>query len=158
MNATMSRTLSSMTLVSVVALTVVVAASPAAKPAHQHEAAAALLVPEADLKWSDVPEFPGLKMAPLQGDPAKGASHFFLKMPAGFAAPLHFHNADHWAAVVAGTLVLVPEGGTEKRLPAGSGFSFVGKKKHTTACAAGADCLLFIDARGTWDVITVSKK
>jgi hypothetical protein len=71
---------------------------------------------------------------------------------------MHFHNADHWVAVIAGTLVLTPEGGTEKVLPAGSGFGFTGKKKHTTKCAEGADCVLFIDARGMWDVIPVDKK
>ena len=44
------------------------------------------------------------------------------------------------------------------KLPAGSGFVFTGKKKHTTACAAGADCVMFIDARAKWDVIPVAKK
>ena len=112
----------------------------------------------AELNWNDVPDVPGAKIASLQGDPGKGPSHFFLKLPAGFSAGLHFHNADHWVAVVAGTVVLVPEGGVEKTLPAGSGFVFTGKKKHTTACAAGTDCILFIDARAKWDVVPVAKK
>lgn len=118
----------------------------------------AVLMPAPDLKWTDVKEFPGVKMAVLQGDPGKGASHFFMMLPAGFAAPLHFHDADHWVAVVSGTLVLMPEGGKETQLPAGSGFSFTGKKHHTTMCAAGADCVLFIDSRGKWDVVPVDKK
>jgi uncharacterized cupin superfamily protein len=71
---------------------------------------------------------------------------------------MHFHNADHWVAVVSGTLVLTPEGGAEKRLPAGSGFGFTGKKKHTTSCDAGTDCILFVDARAKWDVVPVAKK
>jgi hypothetical protein len=45
--------------------------------------------------------------------------------------------------------------GKEISLPAGSYFSFVGKKKHTTRCDAGADCVLFMDARGKWDVVPV---
>jgi len=117
------------------------AAKPAAKPAGHA-----------------VPEFPGLKIAALHGDPNKGAAHFFIKMPGGFSAPMHFHNADHYGAVISGTLVLGPEGGAEKSLPAGSGFSFTGKKNHTTRCAEGADCLLFIDARSKWDVVPVEKK
>lgn len=129
------------------------AAKPAAKPAGH-----AVLVAASDLKWSDVPEFPGLKIAALHGDPNKGAAHFFIKMPGGFSAPMHFHNADHWVAVISGTLVLGPEGGAEKSLPAGSGFSFTGKKNHTTKCAEGADCLLFIDAHSKWDVVPVDKK
>ena len=131
-------------------------ASPAAAPAHA--ASKAVLIPSAELKWTDLANFPGVKTAVIQGDPDKGAAHFFMKLPAGFSAPMHFHNADHWVAVVSGTLVLQTEGGAETQLPAGSGFGFTGKKQHTTKCAEGADCVLFIDSRGKWDVIPVEKK
>jgi quercetin dioxygenase-like cupin family protein len=70
------------------------------------------------------------------------------------AVPSHFHNPDHYVFVVSGTLVLGIDG-KDASLPAGSYFSFLGKKKHTTRCEAGADCVLFVDARGTWDVIPV---
>lgn len=106
----------------------------------------------ADLKWNDVPNFPGVKMAVASGDPAKGAAHFFMKFAPGFAAPLHHHNADHHVTVVAGTLVLNIDG-KDVKLPAGSYFSFRGKKPHMTKCDAGAECILFNDARGKWDVI-----
>jgi hypothetical protein len=49
----------------------------------------AMLVPASELKWSDVPNFPGVKMAVLDGDPAKGAHHSMIKFAGGFAAPLH---------------------------------------------------------------------
>lgn len=158
MNRTASRLALLAVIVCVLALPVVAAEKTAPKAVPKHAAAAATLVADTELKWNDVPEFPGVKMAPLHGAPAKGPSHFFLKLPSGFAAPMHFHNADHWVAVVSGTLVLAPEGGVEKSLPPGSGFSFTGKKKHTTKCAEGADCVLFIDARGKWDVIPTDKK
>ena len=106
----------------------------------------------ADLKWNDVPNFPGVKMAVVSGDPDKGAAHFFIKFAPGFAAPLHHHNADHSVAVVAGTVVLNIDG-KDTKLPAGSFFSFHGKKTHSTKCDAGADCVLFVDTRGKWDVI-----
>src|SRR5262245_52157347 len=70
----------------------------------------AVTTPAADLKWNDIPGFPGLKMAVVQGDPAKGASHFFLKFPAAFAAPVHHHSADHYVTVLSGTLVLTVDG------------------------------------------------
>lgn len=158
MNRTLSHIASSVAVVSVLALTAVAAATPAPKAAPKHAVPAATLVSDTELKWSDVPDVPGAKMASLHGDPAKGPSHFFLKLPAGFSVGMHFHNADHWVAVVSGTIVLVPEGGVEKRLPAGSGFGFTGKKKHTTACEAGTDCILFVDARAKWDVVPVAKK
>ena len=112
----------------------------------------AMLVPAGDLKWNDVPNFPGVKMAVLDGDPAKGAHHSMIRFTGGFSAPLHHHSSDHSGTVVAGTLVLTVDG-KESRLPAGSYFAFKGKGKHMTKCEAGADCILSMDVRGKWDVI-----
>jgi quercetin dioxygenase-like cupin family protein len=113
---------------------------------------ASVLVPAEDVKFSDVPGMAGVQIAPVQGDPNKGASHFFLKFTGGFAAPLHHHSADHFATVVAGTLVLTVDG-KEVKLPPGSYFTFTGKKQHITSCEAGADCILFMDVRQKWDVV-----
>ena len=113
---------------------------------------ASMLLPAADLKWNDVPGFPGVKMAVAEGDPAKGAHHAFIKLQAGFEAPLHHHSADHFVTVVSGTLVLTVDG-KESRLPAGSFFLFKGMKPHLTKSGPEADCILSIDARGKWDVV-----
>lgn len=112
----------------------------------------AVLIPAADAKWNDVPGFPGVKTAALRGDPGKGPSHAFHKLPAGFVSPVHHHTPDHYVAVVSGTLVLVVDG-KETKLPPGSYFQFNGKKPHLTKCEAGADCVLFADIRGKWDVV-----
>ena len=116
----------------------------------------AMLVPASEIKWSDVPNFPGVKMAALDGDPAKGAHRSMLRFAGGFAAPLHHHSSDHSGTVVAGTLVLTVDG-KENKLPPGSYFSFKGKEKHMTKCEAGADCILSMDVRGKWDVIPDDK-
>jgi quercetin dioxygenase-like cupin family protein len=110
-----------------------------------------ILLPAADLKWNDVPDMKGVQIAVADGDPSKGASHFFIKFAGGFAAPLHHHTANHSVTVVAGTVALTVDG-TEHKLPAGSFFAFSNKTKHTTSCVAGADCVLSVDARGKWDV------
>jgi quercetin dioxygenase-like cupin family protein len=112
----------------------------------------AVLNPASTLQWSDVPGFPGVKMTALQGDPNKGAHHSMLKLPGGFSAPLHHHTPDHYVTVVSGTLVLTVDG-KETKLPAGSYFSFTGKKQHVTKCESGADCVLSVDSRGKWDVL-----
>jgi len=117
---------------------------------------ASMLVPAADMKWSEVPEPKGIQMAALDGDPAKGPSHFLVKFTGGVSAPAHHHTADHFVTVVAGTLVLTVDG-KEQKLPAGSFFSFAGKKPHATRCEAGADCVLAVDARGAWDVVPEAK-
>lgn len=112
----------------------------------------AVFQPATELKWNDVPEFQGLKMAVVEGDPAKGPSHFFIRFDPGFTAPRHHHTSDHHVTVVSGTVVLTTEEG-EKRLPPGSFFSFTGKTKHATRCEAKSECVLAIDARGKWDVV-----
>jgi quercetin dioxygenase-like cupin family protein len=112
----------------------------------------ATLMPAPDMKWADVPGMAGIKIAVGDGDPNKGASHFYLKFDKGFAAPEHHHTADHSGTVVAGTLVLTVDG-KETKLPPGSFFAFSGKKVHMTKCDAAADCILAMDARGKWDVV-----
>ena len=114
----------------------------------------AVLAPAGDLKWQDVPDAKGVQIAtiPGQGDPAKGASHFFLKFAPGFSAPLHHHTSNHYVTVVNGTLVLTVDG-KDHKLPAGSYAAFTGKKPHATKCEAGADCVLAMDVRGKWDVV-----
>jgi quercetin dioxygenase-like cupin family protein len=112
----------------------------------------AIFIPAAEVRWSDVAGSPGVQLAALQGDPGKGPSHFLLKFAGGFSAPVHHHTPNHFATVVAGTLVLAVDG-KDHRLPAGSYFSFSGKKPHATRCEAGADCVLAMDARGKWDVV-----
>jgi mannose-6-phosphate isomerase-like protein (cupin superfamily) len=115
-------------------------------------AGAATLTPAADLKWADVPGFKGVKLATADGDPSKGPAHFYLKFVAGFAAPLHHHSADHYGTVVSGTLVLNVDG-KDVKLPPGSFFGFTKAKPHMTSCAAGADCVLAMDAHDKWDVV-----
>ena len=40
-----------------------------------------------------------------------------------------------------------------QQLGPGSWFEFTGRKKHTTACGAGGDCLLFSVAQAAWDLV-----
>jgi quercetin dioxygenase-like cupin family protein len=114
-----------------------------------------VLMPATDVRWSPVPDAPGVQIRPCRATRAR-ASHFFLKFAGGFSAPLHHHTANHYVTVVAGTVVLVVDG-KEHRFGPGSYFSFAGKKTHATRCEAGADCVLAMDARGPWDVVPAAK-
>lgn len=134
------------------AILVAVAATAATLSPGARAADGAVYILAADVRWSDVPGTPGVQIAPLQGDPGKGPSHFLLKFSGGFSAPVHHHTANHYVTVVAGTLVLTVDG-KERKLGAGSYFSFSGKKRHATRCEAGPDCVLAMDARGKWDVV-----
>ncbi len=129
-----------------------VLAAPHARAQKAAKGGAATLTSAADLKWADVPGMQGIAMAVAEGDPSKGPSHFFAKFAAGFAAPEHHHSADHFVTVVSGNVTLTVDG-KENKLGPGSFFTFSGKKVHATKCDAGADCVLFVDARGKWDIV-----
>ena len=107
--------------------------------------------PAGDLKWNADAAHAGVQVAAVQGDPMKGAAKFFVKVPSGFDVALHHHTADHFVVVVSGTMVL--NDGQDHTLPAGSYFSFTGKKQHATKCTDPAGCTIFIDSNGKWDVV-----
>ena len=150
----MKNTLAALLVVSGALLGVVSIAHAVDKPV---KVAGAEFVPTADVKWADVPGMTGVKIAPLDGDPGKGPSHFFLKFVGGFSAPLHHHSANHFVTVVAGTLVLTVDG-TEHKLPVGSFVAFSNKTKHLTRCEAGPECILAMDVRGKWDIVPEAEK
>lgn len=130
-----------------------------AKAPAKADAGKSVLWSADELKWIDPPNSPpGVKMAVLWGDPTKGAHGAIHKFPGGFAAPLHHHTANHRALVLTGTVTLTPDGEAAKKLGPGSYFTFTGKKKHTTACDAGADCQIFVDCSGSWDVVMADAK
>jgi quercetin dioxygenase-like cupin family protein len=111
----------------------------------------AVTTPQASLEWRDT-GIPGVQSAVVQGDMAKGPSHFYLKYAAGLVAPVHHHSPDHYVTVVSGNLVLILDG-VEHRLSPGSYFALTGKAKHGARVEGNEACVMFVDARGPWDVV-----
>lgn len=132
-----------------------------AKPKSSTSAASRLVVmPAGDLKWTDLDPTgaPGVKIADLWGDHTKGAFGAFLKLPAGFAAPLHTHTHDIKVVIVSGTYVQVPEGGTEFRIGPGSYFMQPGGDyRHTTSCDKASDCVFYAESGGAFDLQVVDE-
>ncbi len=135
-------------LVILAALTLAVTFSPT--PA----AAAATFTPMSDLKWSAA-AIPGVSTAVVEGDMTKGPSHFYLKYDPGLVTPVHHHSPDHYVTVVSGTLVLTVDG-KEHRLGPGSFFALTGKAKHAARVEGKDPAVMFIAARGAWDVVPES--
>ncbi len=124
-----------------------------------HAAASPVVWPAADLKWVDGAGAPaGVKMAVLWGDPAKGPHAAFHKFPAGFKAPLHTHSAQLRSVVVSGTIIHGEEDGKETRLGPGSYLMDPPSEKHTTACDAASECVMFVEANGKFDIKMVGEK
>ena len=108
-----------------------------------------------DLNWVDLDPkgAPGVKIADVWGDHAKGAFGAFLRFPAGFIAPLHTHTHAIKIVVLSGTYLQTPDGKAEMRMGPGS---YVlqpgGAYRHVSACDRASDCELFIQSSGKFDL------
>ena len=117
--------------------------------------AAPKFVPAADLKWTDLDPTgaPGVKIADLWGDHAKGAFGAMFKFPAGFAAPLHTHTNAMKIVVISGTFLQTPEGKSEMRLGPGSYEDQPGDGyRHTTGCDKASECVFYAEGKGKFDL------
>jgi anti-sigma factor ChrR (cupin superfamily) len=111
-----------------------------------------------DLKWIDLDPkgAPGVKIADLWGDHAKGAFGAYLKLPAGFAVPLHTHTHAMKVIFVSGTYIQAPEGKPEVRLGPGSYMMQPGGNyRHVTSCDKASDCVFFVESGGAFDLKVV---
>ena len=118
-----------------------------------------IFMPAGDLKWTDLDPkgAPGVKIADLWGDHTKGAYGAFLRLPAGFAAPLHTHTHAMKVVFVSGTYIQAPEGKAEVRLGPGSYMSQPGGSyRHTTVCDKASDCVFFVESDGAFDLNVVA--
>lgn len=122
-------------------------------------AKAPIAMAAADLKWADLDPVgaPGVKIAGLWGNPAGGAFGAFLKLPAGFAAPLHTHTANMRLIIVSGIYLQTPDGQPELRLGPGSYlFQPGGDYRHVTKCDAASECVFFVEGDGAFDLHPVA--
>ena len=119
-----------------------------AKPAAKRSVLRAV----SELKWVDAPDAKGVQQAVTWGNPQKGAHGSFAKFAAGTEVPLHTHTAGGRSVVISGTLVEGVEGQKPKELGPGSYFFIPGDVKHTTACKAGGDCIIYSDWSGAFDL------
>lgn len=127
-----------------------------AKKASTGAAHKPVIVPAADLKWTDLDPkgAPGVKSADVWGDHTKGGFGGFTKFPAGFTTPLHTHTNDLKIVIISGTFIHTPEGKPEVRLGPGSYFLQPGGNyRHSTSCDKASECLFFIESTGKFDLI-----
>ncbi len=144
-------------------ISLIVASPVLAQPSGQAKASKApkpgsdqpVFMPADELKWTDLDPkgAPGVKVANLWGDHAKGAFGAFFKLPAGFAAPVHTHTHPMKVVFISGTYVQEPEGKREVRLGPGSYMMQPGGNyRHTTSCDKPSECLFFVESDGKFDL------
>lgn len=117
-----------------------------------------LVMPADDMRWTDLDPkgAPGVKVADLWGNHAKGPFGALFKLPAGFAVPLHTHTYDMKVVILSGTYIQVPDGKPEFRLgPGGYFMQPGGNYRHTTSCDPSSECVFFVESKGPFDLKVV---
>ena len=107
-----------------------------------------VIIPFPEVRFvEEAPDQPQ-RLGPLWGVRSEGAAGTYLKVPAGFEAPLHSHTADYRAIVVKGTWShWVPGGGGEaqgKPLPVGSYWTQRADEPHKDACISAEECIILL--------------
>jgi anti-sigma factor ChrR (cupin superfamily) len=144
-------------------LTALVLAQPSAQaqgnPAQKAGPDQPVFMPAAGMKWTDLDPkgAPGVQITDLWGDHAKGAFGALLKLPAGFAVPLHTHTHAMKVVFLSGTYVQAPEGKPAVRLGPGSYMMQPGGNyRHITSCDKASDCVFFVESDGAFDLKPVA--
>ena len=118
----------------------------------------AVVRPASEIRWKDVPDLEGVKRGVIWGNPEKTAYGALEKLPAGANLPLHWHSYEVSVVMVSGTLAVGLEGKPAQELWPGSYYFLPGGLKHTKACKAGEDCVVFVMQSGLEDTKWVGEK
>lgn len=119
------------------------------------------LVAPSALKWMplDPNAAGGPELAVVSGDPQKGESGFFLKLPPGTKPGLHTHTADYHAIVISGAPKHWLPGEDKKAKPLGPGSYWFqpGNQPHGDECTGPEPCVVYIVMAGPFDFAPTPK-
>ena len=107
--------------------------------------------------WGEVPEFPGVQMKLVNGNPRTGPSDIYLEVPAGNRVPFHWHSATETVYLERGTLELQMWDNTQTHLLNGNSyFQTPPRMIHRATCTSAEDCYLFVHSGGPFDIHVVN--
>lgn len=141
-----------------VSIPIMLAATVLARTAGEDGRTTPIFTPADALQWTDLDPTgaPGVKVVDLWGDHTKGPFGAYLRLPAGFAVPLHTHTHEMRVVFLSGTYIQAPEGKPETRLGPGSYMLQPGGNyRHTTSCDKASDCVFFVVSDGPFDLKVV---
>jgi quercetin dioxygenase-like cupin family protein len=134
----------------------------AAKPAEAKPAKSKASVAESltDMKWMEMGPPPGApagmtskaQVAPLWGNPRKGANAAMVKIQGGEKHALHSHTANIRMVMVSGTWITGADEASAKEYGPGSYLFYPAGWKHYSGCKDGAECVFYQDNSGPFDV------
>ena len=124
---------------------------PASIGEQKEETTPPMMVAFSDLKWSALPERPGMQFATLSGDPKTGAYTQMRKVPAGTDNGLHSHSSDIKNVIISGVWYTGTDAATAKDFGPGSVILMPGNWVHVSGCRAGSECVFYQEGKGKFD-------
>ena len=127
---------------------------PAQKPAQIFS------IDDARLEWGSCPSFipKGCKITVLHRDLWKNNADIFLKVPANFTIPRHWHTSPERIVMVSGQLEITYDGQQPILLKPGMYAYGTAKLPHKASCGNGDPCILFIAYEGPIDTVPTSSQ
>ena len=116
------------------------------------------MVAFSELKWTALPERPGMQFAILSGDPKTGAYTQMRKVPAGTDNGLHSHSNELKNVIISGVWYTGTDAATAKDFGPGSIVLMPGNWKHVSGCRAGSDCVFYQEGKGKFDFKSAEAK
>ena len=110
-----------------------------------------LMVSLDDMKWTGLPERPGMQFALLSGNPSSGAYTQMRKVPAGTDNPLHSHSSEIKNVIVKGVWYTGADAASAKGFGPGSVVVMPGNWVHVSGCRPGAECVFYQEGKGKFD-------
>ena len=106
----------------------------------------ALAANDAQLQWGPCPPlFPkGCEIAVLHGNPSEPNADVFLKVPANYTIPPHWHTSAERMVLVSGELHVQYDGHSPSVLRPGTYAYGPAKAPHRATCTTSGACVLFI--------------
>jgi quercetin dioxygenase-like cupin family protein len=92
----------------------------------------------------------GVSMAPVWGDPDKGAHGTYTKFDPGYDAGMHTHTSDVWIVVIKGAYLYKDEAG-DKRVGPGDFLRVPGGHKHWSGGDKTEGALFYEEGSGKFD-------
>lgn len=104
-----------------------------------------------ELKWTALPERPGMQFSVIPGDPKTGAYTQVRRVPGGTDNPLHTHRSELTNVVISGIWYTGVDASSAKDFGAGSVILMPANWKHVSGCRKGADCVFYQSGNGKFD-------
>ena len=118
---------------------------------QKKETTAPMMVSFSDLKWTALPERPGMQFALLSGDPKSGAYTQMRKVPAGTDNGLHSHSSEIKNVIISGVWYTGTDAAAAKDFGPGSVVLMPGNWAHVSGCRVGSDCVFYQEGKGKFD-------